>query len=97
MMQAAASNGDLPGLLIAVTGKGPQKAMYEQKMQELRLKHVAFRTLWLEAADYPLLLGSADVGVNMHTSSSGLDLPMKVIHLLAKRFSMQNGFQKAVV
>ena len=83
MMQAAASNGNLPGLLIAVTGKGPQKAMYEQKMRELRLKHVAFRTLWLEAADYPLLLGSADLGISLHTSSSGLDLPMKVSSLSA--------------
>ena len=79
MLQAAASHGSLPGLVIAVTGKGPQKAMYEQKMQQLHLRHVAFRTLWLEAADYPLLLGSADLGVSLHTSSSGLDLPMKVI------------------
>lgn len=72
------SNGSLPGLVIAVTGKGPQKGMYEEKMQQLRLHHVAFRTLWLEASDYPLLLGSADLGVCLHTSSSGLDLPMKV-------------------
>lgn len=52
--------------------------MYEEKMQQMRLHHVAFRTLWLEASDYPLLLGSADLGVCLHTSSSGLDLPMKV-------------------
>ncbi|KAL0029779.1 hypothetical protein WJX79_009975 [Trebouxia sp. C0005] len=78
---AASSNGSLPGLMIAVTGKGPQKAMYEEKMQQLRLHHVAFRTLWLEASDYPLLLGSADLGVCLHTSSSGLDLPMKVVDM----------------
>ena len=52
--------------------------MYEQKMRELNLQHVVFKTLWLAASDYPLLLGSADLGISLHVSSSGLDLPMKV-------------------
>lgn len=76
--QAALNSNELPDLFIAITGKGPLKASYEEKMQQLGLQHVAFKTLWLEAADYPLLLGSADLGICLHTSSSGLDLPMKV-------------------
>uniref|UniRef100_A0A7N0TEB8 Glycosyltransferase subfamily 4-like N-terminal domain-containing protein n=1 Tax=Kalanchoe fedtschenkoi TaxID=63787 RepID=A0A7N0TEB8_KALFE len=46
-----------PRLLFVITGKGPDKARYEEKMRKLRLKRVAFRTLWLTAEDYPLLLG----------------------------------------
>ncbi|XP_068320744.1 UDP-glycosyltransferase TURAN-like isoform X3 [Pyrus communis] len=66
-----------PRLLFVITGKGPEKQKYEEKISRLHLKRVAFRTMWLSAEDYPLLLGSADLGVCLHTSSSGLDLPMK--------------------
>jgi hypothetical protein len=39
-------------------GKGPEKEKYEEKIRRLHLKRVAFRTMWLSAEDYPLLLGS---------------------------------------
>ena len=60
------------------SGKGPQRAEYEEKIRRMSLRHVAFRTLWLSYAEYPRLLGAADLGVCLHASSSGLDLPMKV-------------------
>ena len=84
-LQASLAGVALPRLLILVTGKGPQREHYQRRMAALRLQHVAFRTLWLEAQDYPLLLGSADLGISLHTSSSGLDLPMKVGPLPSKR------------
>ncbi|KAL0353899.1 UNVERIFIED_CONTAM: UDP-glycosyltransferase TURAN [Sesamum angustifolium] len=70
-----------PRLLFIITGKGPEKEKYEEMIRKLSLRRVAFRTMWLAAEDYPLLLGSADLGVCLHTSSSGLDLPMKVVDM----------------
>ncbi|XP_041634486.1 chitobiosyldiphosphodolichol beta-mannosyltransferase [Cheilinus undulatus] len=71
----------LPSLVCVITGKGPQKDHYMKLIDSLSLEHVKICTPWLEAEDYPLLLGSADLGVCLHMSSSGLDLPMKVVDM----------------
>ena len=70
-----------PFLVVVVTGKGPLKGEYEARMRALPFQRIAVCTMWLEAADYPLLVGSADLGVSLHTSTSGIDLPMKVLDM----------------
>lgn len=70
-----------PSLLIFITGKGPLRDHYVQKMHKMDLQSVALMTVWLEAGDYPILLGCADIGISLHTSSSGVDLPMKVVDM----------------
>ena len=71
----------LPLLLVFVTGKGPQKQQYEERMRSLDLQKISIRTVWLDPEDYPILLGSADLGISLHASSSGVDLPMKVVDM----------------
>lgn len=89
-------------------GKGPLKDQYlEQILREKdQYPNVEFCFPWLDADDYPLLLGKtfsdcficyddvlnrflfisvgcADLGVSLHKSSSGFDLPMKVVDMFA--------------
>lgn len=77
------SEGTLPKLLAIVTGKGPLKQKYMEEVNEMQKSWDWVRciSLWLEAEDYPVLLGAADLGVSLHSSSSGLDLPMKIVDM----------------
>lgn len=103
--KARAADGRLPKVLMVVTGKGPGRARYMQEVTRLQegedgWRYVRCISMWLEAADYPIMLGmtsvcevmwnsdswyaltgSADIGISLHSSSSALDLPMKVVDM----------------
>jgi beta-1,4-mannosyltransferase len=79
------SHPHLPRILAIITGKGPQKADYRKKIEQLeaedKLEMVVIKTAWLQFHDYTSLLGAADLGISLHMSSSGVDLPMKVVDM----------------
>jgi len=72
-----------PKILIIVTGKGPEKSHYLPLLKKFNDSHpqISIYTIWLRADDYPKLLGCATLGISLHTSTSGLDLPMKVLDM----------------
>jgi beta-1,4-mannosyltransferase len=82
---ATDASGNLPDLVMVITGKGPQKEHYLSTVAKMqakgRLNHVSIYTDWLSFEDYAQLLAAADLGVSLHTSSSGVDLPMKVVDM----------------
>lgn len=57
------------------------KQHYVDLIASKKWQHIKVMTPWLEAHDYPTMVASADLGVCLHTSSSGLDLPMKVVDM----------------
>ncbi len=67
-----------PQLAVLLTGKGPLRETFEARAARRHFKSIVVRTLWLEPADYPVCIGMADLGLCLHQSSSGLDLPMKL-------------------
>lgn len=75
----------LPRIIVVITGKGPMQAIHMKAYEAMKMLHVKVYTTWLTLSDYPLFLGCADLGVSLHTSSSGLDLPMKVVDMMGAR------------
>lgn len=68
-------------LNVVITGKGPGKDAFLQSVDNLKLSKVRVFTRWLTYEQYHQLLSVCDLGVSLHQSSSGYDLPMKVVDM----------------
>ncbi|WOO78609.1 UDP-glycosyltransferase TURAN [Vanrija pseudolonga] len=75
----------LPVVVMVITGKGALRKQFEAEVAKRENSgawpDVVVRCQFVSAKDYPILLGSTDLGVSMHQSSSGRDLPMKVVDM----------------
>lgn len=79
--EAAQPSRRFPDLVILVTGDGARRAEFERRFAGLPARRIQLRARWLEPEDYPGVVGSADLGLCLHRSSSGLDIPMKIADL----------------
>ena len=70
-------------LALVITGKGPLREFYKEEIKKLNLEKALIKVVWLEWDQYPQLLQQCDLGICLHVSSSGLDLPMKVVDMQA--------------
>lgn len=77
----AQSNKKLPKIRCLITGKGPMKQQFLEQVESCDFKKITVKTCWLTAEEYPKIIGMGDLGVSLHTSSSGVDLPMKVLDM----------------
>ena len=68
-------------VFVIITGRGAGRDPFMKRVSEMNLKVTKVLTAWLKIDDYPRLLASVDVGLSFHKSSSGLDLPMKVVDM----------------
>ena len=55
--------------------------IFEEK--NAQWSHISIATAWLDVDDYPKIVAAADLGICLHYSSSGYDLPMKVVDMFA--------------
>ena len=70
-------------ILFLITGRGPLKDSFMEKVEKSNLEFFIVKSIWLDSDDYIKLLNLCDLGISLHYSSSGIDLPMKVVDMFS--------------
>jgi beta-1,4-mannosyltransferase len=68
-------------LRLLLSGDGGQRAEWGGRLRAQSNDWLEIETPDVPIDDYPQLLGSAHLGLSIHRSSSGMDLPMKIVEL----------------
>jgi beta-1,4-mannosyltransferase len=69
-------------ILLFATGYGPLRTRFEARARKIATSKLRIVTGWLPEPLYRDLLRAADLGISMHRSASGVDLPMKVVDMV---------------
>lgn len=70
-------------LYLFFTGSGPRKSELGARLLQLSSKKIVILIKWLHFSEYTSLIGSADFTISVHKSSTGLDLPIKILDSFA--------------
>jgi beta-1,4-mannosyltransferase len=79
----AATAKQSPPLVLLATGLGRAREAFEARVRALNIPDLRIGTGWLPDDLYWDLLRAADIGLSMHRSASGVDLPMKIVDMMA--------------
>jgi beta-1,4-mannosyltransferase len=75
--------GEVPSLSIIITGKGSDQDWFEAELKSRQFEKISFALTYFDDYDeYARFLGCCDIGVSLHVSSSGVDLPMKGLDMI---------------
>jgi beta-1,4-mannosyltransferase len=69
-------------IILFATGYGPLRPKFEARARKIATSKLRIVTGWLPEPLYRDLLRAADLGISMHRSASGVDLPMKVVDMI---------------
>lgn len=80
LLEVAAAWSESP-LVLLLTGFGEQRARFESLIARLPTTGARVLTGWFEPDDFPFVLASADLGLCLHRSASGVDVPIKLAEM----------------
>ncbi len=74
--------GAAPHARFVLTGEGERRREIEAELRACSWRRIEVVTAWFPPEEYPAALAGADLGLSLHASASGLDVPIKLSEML---------------